>query len=191
MMKKLFALFLLHVNTVASFAQHHVIYNWNDVKKSNPDTIYGISFSKMKLSSLPNDLKRFHHLEMLDISKNKLTELPEFIGDFSELKMLDISKNKLASFPVSICRLNKLQRLTANSNPFDNVPECIEYCSELSYIEFWDTPINFFPTSFDKLTKLAYLDLRGVRYSPSFQENLRKRLPQTNIQFDSPCNCME
>lgn len=191
MMKKLFVLFLLHINGFTAFTQQHSVYEWHEVVKSNPDTIFGISFSKMKLSSLPADLKRFHRIEVLDISKNKLTSLPDFIGDFAYLKSLDISKNKLETFPLPICRLNKLERLIANRNPFDNVPECIGYCNELSYIELWDTPINSFPISFDTLMKLTYLDLRGVRYSPSFQENLTKRLPHTKIEFDSPCNCME
>jgi Leucine-rich repeat (LRR) protein len=189
-MKKLFVLFLLLVNSIGSFGQH-TVYDWKDVLQSNPDTIFGISFSKMKLRSLPEGLNQFCHIEILDISKNKLTSLPTFIGDFTALKVLDISKNKLETFPLAICRLQKLERLIANNNPFDNVPECISYCSELNYIEFWDTPINSFPLSFEKLTKLKYLDLRGIQYSPSFQENLKKRLPKTLIQFDSPCNCME
>lgn len=83
MMKKLLVLFLLHVNYIVSFGQRITVYEWSDVIKSNPDTIYGISFSKMKLTSLPDELKRFHHLEFLDISKNKLTLLPDFIGDFA------------------------------------------------------------------------------------------------------------
>jgi len=192
-MKKKFALCLLLSLTNSFFCQsvHQNIYNWDVLVNCNPDTVYAISFSKNKLEALPNDLIRYKNLEYLDVSKNKLSSLPSFIGDFQNLKHLDISKNEFLVFPVEICRLGNLMYLIANRNTFTSLPDCIKYCSNLEYLDLWDTPVSEFPLGFDNLAKLKKLDLSGIRFGPTFQQTLKQRLPNTEILFDPPCDCME
>ena len=192
-MKNLFVLstwILLNSSAIAQI-ETFPVYDWAELKKCNPDTIYGISLEKLKLDKVPKDLERFTNLRHLNLSKNKLNELPDFIGKMIFLEQLDLSKNKFEIFPLEICRLENLQTLAANRNYFERIPDCIEYCSQLELLDLWDTPVVYFPATMQKLKKLKKLDLQGVRYNLKFQENLKMQLPWTTIQFDSPCNCMD
>lgn len=168
-----------------------IVYQWSELGDVNPDTIYGLSFSKMKLTALPEKLVEFKNLRELDLSKNKLNSLPDFIGDLLYLEILDISKNELSNFPVEVCKLSNLKKLIANRNSFDRIPECIGFCTKLELIDLWDTPIAFFPLSISNLKNLKVIDLQGIRYGPTFQKDFRNAIPWVTIKFDAPCDCME
>lgn len=192
-MKKRFALFCLLINSFWVFNQEHTlnIYSWEQVKNANPDTIFAISLSKLKLEKLPEELAKFTKLEYLDVSKNKLSELPTFVGDFSDLKVLDISKNEFAVFPVEICKLTHIQQLIANRNTFDQLPTCIQYCSELISIDLWETPVSTFPESMLLMKNLKSIDLQGVRFGPAFHKDLQAKFPWIEFKLDPPCDCMK
>ncbi len=192
-MRKLFVLLLIVLFRLSCLAQTDSIieFHWSALTFANPDTVFAISFEKMKLTELPNELARFEKIKRLNVSKNKLTDLPDFIGEFSDLELLDISKNELQNFPIEICNLGNLKTLIANRNSFDRIPECIGYCTKLETIDLWDTPIAIFPASFTNLTNLKYLDLQGIKYGPTYQKNFQKTIPWVTIKFDPPCDCME
>ena len=69
------------------------IYQWEDVVDAKPDTIFGISFRKNRISSLPKELYQFTNLIYLNLEKNKFQELPENLDTLTKLKYLNISKN--------------------------------------------------------------------------------------------------
>lgn len=192
-MKKRFALFCLLINSFWGFNQEKTlnIYSWEQVKNANPDTIFGVTLSKLKLEKLPEELAKFTKLEYLDVSKNKLSELPAFVGDLSELKVLDISKNEFAVFPVEICKLTHIQQLIANRNTFDQLPTCIQYCSELMSIDLWETPVSTFPESMLLMKNLKSIDLQGVRFGPAFHKDLQAKFPWIEFKLDPPCDCMK
>ncbi len=192
-MKKRFALFCLLINSFWGFNQEKTlnIYSWEQVKNANPDTIFGVTLSKLKLEKLPEELAKFTKLEYLDVSKNKLSELPAFVGDLSELKVLDISKNEFAVFPVEICKLTHIQQLIANRNTFDQLPTCIQYCSELMSIDLWETPVSTFPESMLLMKNLKSIDLQGVRFGPAFHKDLQAKFPWIELKLDPPCDCMK
>lgn len=167
------------------------VYAWNEVVNADADTVFGISFERMKLKELPDGLKRFTRLKVLDVSKNRLTGLPDYVAGFSSLQLLDISKNDFLIFPLEVCQLTGLTTLKANRNEFDLLPECFGNCSLLTFIDFWDTPIKSFPASFYTLSALKYVDIQGVQYGPTFQKNLRAKMPWVTFKLDAPCNCME
>jgi Leucine-rich repeat (LRR) protein len=192
-MKKLFVVSLTLLLSNALFSQEPGlrIFSWEEAKGASPDTVYAISFSKQKLTTLPDDLARFANLKHLDLGKNKLDALPDFVGTFSKLDYLDLSKNELSVFPVEICRLSSLKVLVINRNTFDQIPECIGYLKDLEELDLWDTPVMNFPTSLTNLKNLKRIDLQGVKYGPTFQKQFRESLPWVKIEFDPPCDCME
>ena len=56
-MKYLFAFTFLLSNTVSLFAQKVdgiIMYSWEKAKFADADTIFGISFEKLKLDTLPD-----------------------------------------------------------------------------------------------------------------------------------------
>lgn len=192
-MRNISVIFLLFINGCFCFAQEDSvkIYQWSEIQQANPDTIFGISFLKMKLTVLPESLSKYKNIRVLDLEKNKLTELPSFIGDFSNLEILNVSKNELNIFPIEICKLSSLKKLILNRNSFDKIPECIGYCSKLEMIDLWDTPVMTFPSSLQSLSNLKVIDLQGVKYGPTFQKDFQKKLPGVSVKFDPPCDCME
>lgn len=192
-MRTLFVIFLLITNKNFCFSQVDSvkIYHWSELVNVDPDTIYGVSFSKMKLTELPARLEQYKKLRILDLEKNRLTQLPDFVGDLNNLEILNVSKNELSVFPVEICRLSSLKSLILNRNTFDQIPECIGYCAELEMIDLWDTPVMTFPGSLQQLKSLQVIDLQGVKYGPTFQKDFQKKLPGVKVKFDPPCDCME
>lgn len=193
-MKKTFALILLLTANLALnvHGQSELkVYEWEVAKTADPDTIYGISFAKMKLLEVPEELAQFTALRVLDLQHNKLTHLPDFLGDFKNLKELNASRNRLELFPLQVCRMVSLERLILNSNAFDNLPECIEFARELRYVDLYDTPIRDLPESLTHLKHLEKMDFSGIRFSPSFQKKWISLLPNVKLIFDAPCDCME
>jgi len=192
-MKNSFVLLLSLICSSVAFAQLDSlrVYTLKELASANPDSVFSISLAREKLTEVPPILAKFSQLRILDLGKNKLTELPSFIGDFKYIEVLDVSKNELAIFPNEICRLSNLTTLIINRNAFDKIPECFGYCTKVEMIDLWEVPIAHFPQSMDQLKALRVIEIQGVKYGPSFQEALRKRLPWVDIHFDSPCDCME
>lgn len=190
-MKKIFALIFLLISGLTFAQEDAVMYRWDMLQGANPDTIYGIDLSKMKLEELPQELEKYKQLRSLDLSKNKLQKLPDYLGDFDQLEILDASKNRLEHFPLPVCRMQNVKSIVLNRNYFDNLPECIGYLEQLEFIDLYDTPIRNLPEGLTKLKKLKKIDLSGIRFAPSFQDKWKALLPTVEIEFDPPCECME
>ena len=189
-MKAVFAYFLLIISNLA-FSQSHHVYSWSVLENASPDTVYAISFSKEKRREIPKELARFTNLQYLDLEKNKLMELPNFIGDFKQLKYLNVARNNLSQFPIEICRLTNLEELILNRNNFETIPECIQYAKSIKYMDVYDTPIRSLPKTLTELPALEKIDFTGIRFSPTFQEMWFDLLPNVELVFDEPCDCME
>ena len=167
------------------------IYQWENVINAKPDTIFGISFRKSRISSLPKELYQFTNLIYLNLEKNKLQELPENLDTLTKLKYLNISKNKLKIFPLVITRLFELEILVANRNHFERLPNNIKYCSKLKSIDFWNTPVAFLPDGFFKLKNLEKLDLSNIRFSPKQHQKIVNTFGGIDLKLDPPCDCMD
>ncbi len=192
-MKNSFVLLLSLALSSVAFAQLDTlrVYTLKELESANPDSVFSISLAREKLTEVPAIIARFTYVKVLDLGKNKLTELPSFIGDLKFIEILDLSKNEMSIFPNEICRLSNLTTLIINRNSFDEIPECFGFCTKVEMIDLWEVPIAHFPQSMDQLKSLKMIEIQGVKYGPSFQEALRKRLPWVDIHFDSPCDCME
>ena len=191
-MKKLFVLcwIIWSVNATATPPDSLRTYTWAEALHTNPDSVFSLSLEKMKLETLPAELMRFKQLRKLNLSKNRLTELPDNIGELTQLEELDLGKNNFDLFPLELCQLTQLRRLLLNRNNFSMIPDCIRYLTQLNYLDLWDTPIQTFPEAFTDMHALKNLDVRGLRFSPSFQEKWLARLPWMKIEFEEPCDCM-
>ena len=192
-MKNSFVLLLSLICSSVAFSQLDTlrVYTLKELESAHPDSVFSISLARENLTEVPAILAKFSQLRILDLGKNKLTELPSFIGNFKYIEVLDLSKNELSIFPNEICRLSNLTTLIINRNTFDQIPECFGYCTKVESIDLWEVPIAHFPQSMEQLKALKVIEIQGVKYGPSFQEALRKRLPWVDIHFDSPCDCME
>ncbi|MFT6923043.1 MAG: leucine-rich repeat protein SHOC2 [Crocinitomicaceae bacterium] len=192
-MKFLSAIILFLVcNCAFAQTEKYEIYKWEELPSTyDADTIYGLSLSKMRLDSVPEELSKFQNLIHLDLSKNKLRELPNFIGDMSKITILNLEKNKFTSMPNELCRMKNVERLILNRNFLGTLPSCIEYLTGIKYIDLYDNPISSLPESFERMQNLEEIDLSGIRFGASFQESWQKRLPNVKFVFDDACDCMK
>ncbi len=192
MMNKRYVLIFLLSFSALAFSQEQpvVIYDWEDVQQASPDTIFGLSLTKLKLKELPEELKKYKHIKELHLEKNKLEYLPDFITDFEYLETLNLEKNELEIFPLQICRMKALKHLSIGKNYFEQIPECIGNVQTLEYIDLIDTPISKLPEALVTLKNLKEIDFTGIRFSPNFQESWTKLLPNVKLVFDAPCDCM-
>ena len=194
-MKKIFALIFL-LNLSFSFGQKYqvenvVMYSWEEAKNADADTVFGITFEKLKLTSVPKELKRFKYLKVLNLSKNKLSLVPDFIDQFPFLEDLSLEKNKLVYFPVRVCKDTSLRFLRLGKNLFENLPNSIENLKNLEYLDLYDTPIGSLPETMMNLRNLKEVDFTGIRFSKTFQQTWAERLSWVEIIFDSPCECFD
>lgn len=113
------------------------------------------------------------------------------INQFKQLEVFDAGKNRLTVCPIVICSIPSLKVLKLNENPIENLPECIQYLTNLEELDLFQTRVESFPETLVELKNLKTLDVRGILYGPNFQENWKLLMPQTFIDFDLPCNCLE
>lgn len=189
-MKKRFVIILLLL-TEFSYAQEVKIYPWSVAKSALPDTIYGISFQKMKLDSLPTDLQRFKNVKVLELNNNKLKTLPSWFSSFSYLESLNISKNKFDSLPGVLYQLTGLKKLSFAQNTVSQLGDNISLLKSLEFLDFWDNPIANFPQSLMDLENLKIVHAEGIKYGPKFQKKWIESMPLTEFFFDEPCDCRE
>ncbi|KAF9547701.1 hypothetical protein CPC08DRAFT_729657 [Agrocybe pediades] len=73
------------------------------------------------LSSVPPEISKLRHLELLDLSGNNLSSLPPELGMLTQLKELYLFDNHLSSIPPQFGSLHQLQTLGVEGNPLDPV----------------------------------------------------------------------
>jgi Leucine-rich repeat (LRR) protein len=194
-MKNTLALFLLLILCKFSFSQsvpEFRIYSLEEARKvENKDLVLGLELRKLKLTELPPEIYEYKNLKLLDVSKNRLRSIPMEINQFKQLEELNAGKNKLSICPIVICSITTLKVLKLNDNPIQNIPECIQYLADLEHLDLFQTRVESFPTTLVALKNLKTMDVRGILYGPKFQEHWKLLMPQTFIDFDLPCNCLE
>ncbi|EGO00230.1 hypothetical protein SERLA73DRAFT_107255 [Serpula lacrymans var. lacrymans S7.3] len=71
------------------------------------------------LSSVPPEIAKLRHLELLDLSGNNLTVIPSEVGMLTHLKELYVFDNHISTLPSELGTLHQLQTLGVEGNPLD------------------------------------------------------------------------
>lgn len=71
------------------------------------------------LSTIPPEISKLRHLEVLDISGNSLTAVPAELGMLTQLKELYMFDNHISTLPSEFGSLHQLQTLGIEGNPLD------------------------------------------------------------------------
>ena len=191
-MKLLFALIsLLFLSPIFSQKTTEKVYKWEEVQQANPDTIYNLSLSKMKLTELPASLWRFKNLQKLYLDKNKLSALPDSFDFFKNLELLNIDHNHFELFPMPVTRLLNLKTLIASNNRLTYLPDYISNAKSLQKMDFYNNEITDFGKGIYELDALNYLDISGTMYGTIFQKQLEDKLQGVKIVMDPPCKCLD
>ena len=60
-----------------------------------------LQFWNQNLTEIPEGIKEFCNLEVLDLMGNRLTHVPDWIVSMEKIKRLIVSRNCLESFPLN------------------------------------------------------------------------------------------
>jgi CCR4-NOT transcription complex subunit 6 len=71
------------------------------------------------LSSIPPEISKLRHLELLDLSGNNLASLAPELGMLTQLKELYLFDNHITTIPSELGSLHQLQTLGVEGNPLD------------------------------------------------------------------------
>ena len=71
------------------------------------------------LSSIPPEISKLRHLELLDLSGNNLSTVPPELGMLTQLKELYLFDNHLTTIPPQFGTLHQLRTLGIEGNPLD------------------------------------------------------------------------
>ncbi|KAI0081942.1 hypothetical protein K474DRAFT_1655835 [Panus rudis PR-1116 ss-1] len=71
------------------------------------------------LTTIPPEITRLQHLELLDLSGNNLVSVPPELGMLTTLKELYLFDNHLTTLPGELGSLHRLQTLGIEGNPLD------------------------------------------------------------------------
>jgi CCR4-NOT transcription complex subunit 6 len=71
------------------------------------------------LSSIPHEISKLRHLELLDLSGNNLSTVPPELGMLTQLKELYLFDNHLSTIPPQFGSLHQLRTLGIEGNPLD------------------------------------------------------------------------
>lgn len=71
------------------------------------------------LTSIPPEIARLRHIELLDLSGNNLQTLPPEMGMLTKLKELYLFDNHIATIPPELGTLHQLQTLGIEGNPLE------------------------------------------------------------------------
>jgi Leucine-rich repeat (LRR) protein len=168
------------------------IYIFRSLKEAllNPEKVYRLHLSKMKLDTFPPEILLCTNLTELDLSRNKLEEIPSEIGKLINLKRLKLSNNNLVHLPQEIGQLKKLEYLGLNRNILEDLPPTIGNLSNLEVLELWDNELEVIPDEISQLGNLKFLELRGILFTDEEQRRIDSLVVKSaKIHISPSCNC--
>jgi small GTP-binding protein len=130
-----------------------------EVAKSNNLRI--ISFSKLGLTSLPDELWELENLERLMLPRNNLTKIPDEIIKLKRLKSININRNYVKDISSNITKLQNLTQLTISRNELTEVPEVLLKIPNLLGLNLSKNNLSDFPDIDFNSNNLKSLDLSG------------------------------
>ena len=83
------------------------------------DFLLNLYLNHNALSSVPAEIRKLRHLELLDLSGNALTCVPPELGMLTALKELYLFDNHITTLPPELGSLHQLQTLGVEGNPLD------------------------------------------------------------------------
>jgi len=117
-----------------------------------------LSFSKIGIERLQDEISQVVGLRILKLRDNKLTELPAGLAKLSDLEILDVRNNKLSTFPPAFTKLGKVRSFMRHLS-FAFLPYHKRFPLQLKVLAAGNNSIEVLPSELTSLTSLQVLDL--------------------------------
>lgn len=168
-----------------------------------------LTLVRMGLSSLPDCIAGFTHLESLWLNGNRLPEVPHQVTQLPHLQQLDLSenligrialdlrqikslrklwldKNQLTALPDTLCELPHLIKLSVKDNELGALPEGFSALTSLEELSLSGNALTHLPTGLTALTNLRLLNLSNNRLAslPEDFALLERRIPSLDIRHN-------
>jgi len=140
-------------------------------------------YANKGLTEFPKALLSRLFTVKLDLSGNNITTLPSEIGKLTNLQELYIVDTGLRSLPGEIRMFTKLRILDVHNNELTGIPAEIGQLPAIEKLDFSNNRITDLPNEIFKLGHLDELNLTGNPISEDKIEELKSKLPSTEIKF--------
>lgn len=187
-----------------------VYSGFNGVIPENIDTFKNVQLIGMNnnnLTNLPSTIGNLVFLQEVHLNKNSFTVFPEELTNNRYLKTILISDNNIEKITPNIKNLVYLENLVMNDNKISVLPAELFELTNLKVLGLRNNGIGELSDKFGQLSKLEKLNLqnnnlkelpeslinscvnlqritlRGNPMSGSYVEELRKKMPGTEIEF--------
>ncbi|NME72487.1 leucine-rich repeat domain-containing protein [Flammeovirga aprica] len=118
------------------------------------------------LTSFPEELRAFQHLEEIKIKYCNLNEIPEFITEFTNLKRLIIEGNPITEIPEYITECKKLHVLDIENTDIKELPNFLKKLP-LTGIQMKGSKVHGFPKILYEYDSLRALSLNELDELPA------------------------
>ena len=110
-----------------------------------------------QLEEIPEEIRGFDFLNILDLSNNSIEKIPDWIGTLKNLKVLVLKNNQLEELPNNICNLTKLSKLIIGGNFLSELPNDFRKLQNIKEIYLGSNKFEKFPISILELPNLKSL----------------------------------
>jgi tetratricopeptide (TPR) repeat protein len=160
----------------------HVLFKLPDYTDQLP-YIAHLNLFDNRFSSMPDGILAFKYLVHLDMSSNALEHIHQEIGKLKWLAELNLNKNKITKIPSALCTLTQMRQLYLRHNNLIELPEAIGQMKALEELDLALNQLKSLPASITSLKNLKKLILVGNPIPASVIEELKVKMPQTEIFF--------
>lgn len=172
------------------------------LKTTRPDTITSIKLEMLELTEVPEELRKFKNLKILDLTNNELIQIPRFvfkrlrklnelnitgnrITDASlrirrnrHLKIFNLNYNQITKLPKRLHRNRRLESLWIGHNDLSAGlnPTVLRRVKHLKDLNLYDSKLTRLPSEIGKLKSLEILDVyynKLTELPPEIGNNLK------------------
>ncbi|NGX43711.1 MAG: hypothetical protein K940chlam7_02011 [Chlamydiae bacterium] len=156
----------------------NIIQEWMQKNNEQLAKLQNLFLFNKKITHLPEFMKKFTNLKVLDLGHNDLSCIPGWIGEFPHLRELRLDGNRLISLSENIQKLKNLERLEIQNNRFWlTLPKSIAKLPQLRELNLESSFLEEIP---DEISNHRHLQIN--RNGTRFHKSLLCNSPQRTVR---------
>jgi Leucine-rich repeat (LRR) protein len=154
----------------------------------SPSSVTHLALVSQRLTEVPAEVRQLTNLRYLFLAGNSIKELPQWLPENSKIVEIGLSGNRFTTFPRELLQMTNLEDLHLGGNSIAELPDDIGRLASLRGLDLRNNDLTTIPEGISKLLQLRLIHLEGNRLPASVNEQLRKLLPNTEIDFGKQRN---